>query len=168
MTSVDQGDTPGWIFAIIPVFILLWLAAFFVGIIFSIRFCAASALTLRDRKIQFRSAWRVSRGKFWPIFGAYLAIYAISYVIQMVVQMISMAFMMGAIFSNMDKFTSEDPASMNAMMFSGPMLIPVILLTIMAAATYAFLHYAFLGIPAKLALTDPTWSGNPTLAETFD
>lgn len=43
-------------------------------IFFATRFSPVFAMTVKEGKIAFRDAWIVSRGRFWPILGAYLII----------------------------------------------------------------------------------------------
>ena len=41
---------------------------------FGTRFSPVFAMTVKEKKIAFGDAWTVSRGRFWPILGAYLII----------------------------------------------------------------------------------------------
>jgi len=43
-----------------------------VYVFFATRLAPCFALTVRERKIRFFDAWNVSRGRFWPILGAYV------------------------------------------------------------------------------------------------
>jgi hypothetical protein len=55
----------------VAVFFLLTLPFY---IFFATRFSPVFAMTLKEGKIAFGDAWIVSRGRFWPILGAYLII----------------------------------------------------------------------------------------------
>ncbi|WP_340691577.1 hypothetical protein [Hyphomonas sp.] len=52
----------------------LMLLAFPVYVFFATRLSPCFAMTIKDRRIVFFDAWNVSRGRFWPILGAYLII----------------------------------------------------------------------------------------------
>ena len=56
---------------IIAVFFLLTLPFY---IFFATRFSPVFAMTLKEEKIAFGDAWIASRGRFWPILGAYLIV----------------------------------------------------------------------------------------------
>ena len=45
-----------------------------IYIFFATRFAPVFAMTVKEKKIAFGDAWIVSRGRFWPILGAYLII----------------------------------------------------------------------------------------------
>tara|TARA_R100000365_G_C2746744_1_gene76137 strand:- start:450 stop:1433 length:984 start_codon:yes stop_codon:yes gene_type:complete len=50
----------------------LWLILFIAYVFFATRLAPCFALTIKERRICFFDAWNVSRGRFWPILGAYL------------------------------------------------------------------------------------------------
>ena len=56
---------------IVSVFVLLTLPFY---IFFATRFSPVFAMTLKEGKIAFGDAWIASRGRFWPILGAYLIV----------------------------------------------------------------------------------------------
>lgn len=52
----------------------VWFLLFLVYIFFATRLAPCFALTIKDRQFRFLDAWNVSRGRFWPILGAYVII----------------------------------------------------------------------------------------------
>lgn len=58
--------------------VILGIAAFigiFVGMIyFTVRLASAGPLTILRKRITLREAWRLTRGHFWPLFGAYAVV----------------------------------------------------------------------------------------------
>ncbi|WP_321488780.1 hypothetical protein [uncultured Hyphomonas sp.] len=56
---------------IVAVFFLLTLPFY---VFFATRFSPVFAMTLKEGKIAFGDAWIASRGRFWPILGAYLIV----------------------------------------------------------------------------------------------
>jgi len=71
--------------------VLLGVAAFIVGlaltcvwIFVTVRLSAASALTIRDKKVHFFDSWGATKGRFWPLFGAYLLLSVIIFIVGIV------------------------------------------------------------------------------------
>ncbi len=62
----------GEIFAVALGSLALMLLLFPVYVFFATRLSPCFAMTIKDRRIVFFDAWKVSRGRFWPILGAYL------------------------------------------------------------------------------------------------
>lgn len=135
---------------------------------FGVRLSPASAITMRDKKITFLSAWSVTRGKFWPILGAFLVVYLIVYAIQIVGMIIGLVPMIGGIMSvAMAAGPTDDPAAILAI-FTNPLVIfGLIAMVFVYMISAAFAHFAFLGITSKVARTDPNWT-NPSTVDTFD
>lgn len=153
--SIDQGEFPFQILLIFPLMIILSL----VFVFFGVRFGPASAITIRDNQIKFFKAWKTTRGRFWPLLGAYFIIILIMYGVMIAVQMLTMPFMMMSMFQNMDDIMQgADPQA--AMMASMGTMYFVIMGVQMFISTFgtAFMHYACCGITSKAALTDPNWS----------
>ncbi|RUN77500.1 hypothetical protein EJC47_06115 [Sphingomonas sp. TF3] len=70
--------------AMVPVFILLGLAAFAVLIYFYVRFSLAFALTMQRGKIMIGESWNLTKGRFWTLFAAYLVVGLIVTVVSVV------------------------------------------------------------------------------------
>lgn len=138
----------------------LIIALICLMVFLGIRFSAASAVTMRDRKVSFLKAWGATKGRFWPMFGAFLLIYVIVYLVQMAVQTVFMFILMGGMMSNIEQLeTIDDPSELIDMMMNPVLLIGILMLVIAQVAVTAFMHYGFLGVTSKVALTDPRWSG---------
>lgn len=75
----------------VSVFFLLMMPLY---IFFGTRFSPVFAMTLKEGKIAFGDAWIASRGRFWPILGAYLIIAMVGGMVvgfvAMIVQMLVM------------------------------------------------------------------------------
>jgi ABC-type multidrug transport system fused ATPase/permease subunit len=51
---------------------VFFLVMFPIYVFFATRFSPVFAMTVKERRIAFGDAWIASRGRFWPILGAYL------------------------------------------------------------------------------------------------
>lgn len=116
--------------------------------VFGVKFSPAAAMTIRDRKIRFLSAWGATKGRFWPLLGAYAAWFLLGFVGYMVAMFALIAMMMGPA-ASMDP-TNPDPAAMLAAI--GPVTILVYLLIIAAGICF---YYIWAGPAALAAKTDP-------------
>jgi hypothetical protein len=64
----------------------------FCAVVFlAVRLSLASPLTFATGRIDLAGAWRLTRGRFWPIFGAYLIAVALSFVVLIAVLAIALA-----------------------------------------------------------------------------
>ena len=139
----------------------------FVGIIliycslifFCVRLSPAAAVTIRDRKLSFTSAWSATKGRFWAMFGAFLVLLIVVYVLMTVFFGISV----GIGFAASGGFPAGGTGpGLNPMMIIMAVLAPLGLGIIQAIA-----YFAFIGIPARAAVTDPKWNDLEGTAETF-
>jgi len=65
--------------------LLAMLVAFGIFIWFEVRLCLAFPLTLLRRKIIIGESWRLTRGRFWTLFGAFLVLFLVLLVLWMIV-----------------------------------------------------------------------------------
>ena len=154
-SSAPPDINPGPILLMFPVTIIVSLVACFIGV----RLSPAAAMTIRDRKIRFFSAWGATKGRFWPMVGAFLVIYMIGYAIMMGVQIVAMPIMMGMIMSQGESFvgmTEPDPEALFSAI-SPAIFIMFGVMSLFGAVSSAFMQYGFAGVTSKAALTDPNW-----------
>ncbi len=163
LMSSNSNEVPAFIFLVPLLAIPLGLAMIF----FSVRLAPASAITIRDQKLKFWSAWPTTKGRFWPMVGAYLVIYLIVCAIQMAGQFASMIPMVGAMVNIASAPDPESPEAIMAMFTSPFLLIGFLVMMVAQVISMAFMHFANLGITSKAVLTDPAWV-NPDTAATFD
>lgn len=129
-----------------------------------VRLSPASAMTIRDRQIVFPSAFSASKGRFWPMFGAFVVIALVAIVVSLITQVLMGGVMGGALAANPAALESGDIGAM----FTNPvLLIGILLATFVSYALNAVVQFAFAGIAAKAALTDPNWEGAVQIDETF-
>ena len=71
------GIAGGVIFAIVGLCIYAWAA---------VRFAPAAATSVALRRFAFFDAWRVSKDKFWPMFGSFFLVFLINFSIILVIE----------------------------------------------------------------------------------
>lgn len=72
--AVTSGGDPTTTVAFLPVFYLFQYA---LMIYFAVRFAPAAATSIARRRFAFFDAWKVTKGRFWALFGAFLLLYVI-------------------------------------------------------------------------------------------
>ena len=155
LASSSGGDASGAALAMVIAIPLFFIMACFILFVM-VRLSPATALTIRDRKIRFTSAWAVSKGHFWQIFGALLVIGIASGIASQTVQSVLMFGMMGTFFANAEAIESGD--------FSGLLTSPALWLSLSMIMFFSILisaasHFVGAGVPALAARTDPAWMG---------
>lgn len=115
---------------------------------FSIKFSPAAAMTIRDRKIRFASAWGATKGKFWPLLGAYAAWSLLGFVGYLIAIFAFIAVAAGS-FASIDAENADGLAMLAGL---GPVVIILYLLFIAAGICF---YYIWAGPAALAAKTDP-------------
>ena len=131
-----------------------------------IRFSPAAAMTIRDRKIRFSSAWRVTKGKVWTLIGSWLVLGLIMMVGMMVLYMV---FAVTAVMSLMPVMQSgsDDPAEVIAAFATPGFIIPAIIFGLVYMGLAGAMMHVFGGPAALAAKTDPAWVDTDGINETF-
>ncbi|MEI9964799.1 MAG: hypothetical protein WDM92_08865 [Caulobacteraceae bacterium] len=104
-----------------PIYLLLVLAATVVGFVYPVvRLSLSFPMTVAANHIRIFESWHLTRGRFWPLLGAYL----LSWVLIMVVQLVAMIVIValaalvilstGGSFSNLSGVFSPDYSSLGA------------------------------------------------------
>ena len=125
------------------------------------RLSAASALTVRDRRIRFFESWKVTKGKGWTILGTWIVLGLIAMVAGIVFYLIAAAVGFGLVAAQVPDFTDDaaGAAIMSALAspaFWGPMLLVAFVYIMLGAM---FMHI-YSGPAALAARTDSDWSGD--------
>jgi hypothetical protein len=89
---------------------LVGLIVFGLAVYFIIRFSLAFPLTLHRGELVIGEAWRLSRGRFWTLFGAALVVVVIGFVLTMIISVFSM----GSYFADIMSAAANPEATMLA------------------------------------------------------
>ncbi|MFN7164128.1 MAG: hypothetical protein ACK4P2_04850 [Hyphomonas sp.] len=113
------------------------------------RLAPCFALTVRTRKISFLDAWNVSRGRFWPILGAYVIIAFAGGIIGQVLLGIAQLLILPATLNMAN--AAERGADVAALMLSPAFLVPIGTYIFIALFVQGVMQHA-VGGPAAFAV----------------
>lgn len=124
-----------------------------VYVFFATRLSPSFGLTVMSRRIRFLDAWNVSRGRFWPILGAYVILAIGGGIIGQVVTGVAQGLMMPAFMRMANTAeTGGDPA---AFMFTADFLVPVGIFYFLVLFVQGILQHIVGGPAAFAARHDP-------------
>lgn len=139
----------------------LMIILFPLYVFLATRLSPAFALTIKKRKFAFFDAWNVSRGRFWPILGAFVILAIggsmVVGIIDQIFQMILMIPLMG-VFENMDAETIESGEDFARIFLRPGILIPLGIYMFLVTALRFALNHAAHGPAAYAARHDPRGS----------
>ena len=145
---------------------VLFIAYFVAAIWIVVRFSPAGAMTIRDRKIRFGSAWRVTKGKVWTLIGSWLVL---ALIMMAIIMALYLVFAVMAMLALMPAFLSgsDDPAVVLAAFASPAFIIPAIIFGLVYLAFAGGMMHVFGGPAALAAKTDPNWADPNAMDDTF-
>lgn len=127
----------------------LMILFFFVYVFVATRLAPCFGMTVKEKRIVFFDAWRVSRRRFWPILGAYVIIAIVASIVSQIFSTLAQ-FMMMPMLMNLpqsgDVSTEELASVFLSPLFIAPMAILYFLLLFVQGVTQHFV-----GAPAALA-----------------
>ena len=156
-----------------PGLIAIWGGIVMIGLLIclavaAIKLSPAAALTIRDSKVTFTSAWGATNGRFWPMLGAFLVLGIILYIGVLVIYFVGAFVVFGAAIGGMDLSGPEpDPDQVMALFASPAVLVPIVVFYMAMLIYQGFWQYAWAGIPALAAKTDPRTGGMHNAADAF-
>ncbi|PKP80455.1 MAG: hypothetical protein CVT79_14245 [Alphaproteobacteria bacterium HGW-Alphaproteobacteria-18] len=126
----------------------------FVYIFFATRFSPCFGLTVKEKKLRFFDAWNVSRGRFWPILGAYVIIVIVASIVSQIVSMVAQLMIM-PLFMALPQ-NADAPVEELASIFLSPgFIIPMAVIYFVMLFVQGLMQHVA-GAPAALAaLHDP-------------
>lgn len=163
--SLIAGDNPAlaglWGVIVVIALLLVWLY-------FAVRLSPAGAMTISDRKVAFFDAWGATKGRFWPLLGAFIVLGLILYVGILILYFVGAFAVLGAALSGMDLAQVEqDPDAVLGAFASPAVWIPIALIYFAMLVYQGFWQYAWAGIPSLAAKTDPRTGGMHDAADNF-
>lgn len=149
-----MGQSAMWLIALLSlvyVGFVIWLL---------VRLSPASAMTVRDRKIHFFGAFRATKNRFWPLFFAFFVMMLIALAVIFLIYMVIGGVMVGVLLSSSAASSgAADPAALIEAFLNPVGLVAVTLMGLAVYFVFGVIQFAFVGIPALAAKTDPSWSG---------
>lgn len=145
--------------------IALWGGWYFLVI----RWSAAAALTIRDRKITFFDSWTATRSCFWQMLGAYIVLFILFAVMTFVLYGLVLGGFIGALASAPGVLQGEDldpAAALDFLMQPGVFTAGAITFAAFAGL-YAISGYVWAGVAALAAKTDPRGGGLVSAPDAF-
>lgn len=123
------------------------------------------ALTVKEKEIRFLDAWTVSRGRFWPILGAYVIIAIVVSVLSQLVSMLAQ-FMMMPLMMTLPQSGDVPVEDLSGIFLSAGFIIPMALIYFVMLFVQGLTQH-FVGAPAALAAVhDPR--NDPAEAQRVD
>jgi hypothetical protein len=126
----------------------LMLIFFPIYAFFATRLAPCFAMTIKDRKIVFFDAWNVSRGRFWPILGAFLIISIAGGIAASVLGQILQALLMATTMNSFNTVESGDDLARIVM--SPAFIVPMGIYAALRLALTGLLQHVT-GAPAAFA-----------------
>ena len=159
------GAAIGGLATVSAAVILSMLGMVVLGLWLGTRFSVAGPLTLLERKVIIGPAWRMTRGSFWPLLGAYVVIILL-FMIAYIPIIFARGISFGAMFNPLGGDTQLQVASAQATMYTLSLKNVVISLVIAVIGGFALALYA--GAMAVAAAQLLNRGGQQQLSEVFE
>lgn len=141
----------------------LTVVATLAGIIFfSVRFSLAGPMTFAEGRLRVFESWKLTRGHFWRLFGAYalaLALLVVMLLLMLIIYGAVAAIAVGGDLAQVGRVFAPDTTSLGAY-FSVPMIVYLLFGAVMSAVQTAVLYS-----PSAVAYRELTFHGR---ANDFD
>ncbi|MFN4225767.1 MAG: hypothetical protein ACK4HR_05570 [Hyphomonas sp.] len=140
--AMQMLGTFGLMLLVLPVYVFV-----------ATRLAPCFGLTLMSRRIRFFDAWNVSRGRFWPILGAYLILAIAGGIIGQVIAAVAQVILMPSITRLVN--VADSGGDVGALFRSPEFLAPAGLFYFLALAVQGVLQHIVGGPAAFAARHDP-------------
>ena len=134
----------------------VFLASALAWAYFAVRLSPASAMTVRDRRIQFLNAWGATRGRVLPLFFAVVVLAVICWIIFMIFYTLGAAALIGtfvAVIGN-PEVIEQNPARVFQFILTGQFIAPFIGFYVVILLIQGICFYIWSGPAALAAKTD--------------
>ena len=119
----------------------------------AVRFAPAAATSIARRRFAFFDAWKVSKGRFWPLFGAFVLLI----LIYIVATIVAGGVVGGLIGANMvTQFANAEPGAVSpdqvlAQLLAPQTIVPILVLYAGLLVVAMFVMLGFFGVNARAA-----------------
>lgn len=167
MPVVSMVDNPmiatTWGFVVGIAFAAVW-------VLLTVRWSAAAALTIRDRKIKFFDSWGATKGRFWTMLGAFLVLGLILGVVFFILYTVGILGLFGSVMMAPGVMDGAQPdmAAITEIVTQPLFLAGVVALYAVMIGFQAIVGYIWAGVAALAAKTDPRGGGMVNAASAFD
>lgn len=149
------------------------LAYLFAWLYVSVRLAPAAATSVGRRRFSFFDAWKVSKGRFWPLLGAYLLLFLIFIVLYLIVGSVLVVALGISATSAPSISDSNDPQAVMRMFTTPNTIAALILVGLVMTVASMFVYLGMFGINARAVLAaaeEGKIDGvvNAEVAKTFD
>lgn len=148
--GAQGGGEPGAAMAIVPTVLIF---ALLIGIaVLAVRFAPAAATSVARRRFAFFDAWKVTKGRFWALLGAFVLLFLMFIVGAIVISTAASAFMVGGMMGAMQgQPEPQTPQEAFAMFASPGVWIPLALMyALLIVGSFVF-YLAMFGVNARAA-----------------
>ncbi|MDF1680582.1 hypothetical protein [Ponticaulis sp.] len=144
--GAEAGGTASNVTTLLASLLMFAIPLVLLGIVAKIS--SASAMTVRDGKFTFFPAARVTIGRFWKVYFAYILVYMGLLLAMIITQVVLMQVFLGAL-------GATSPTDASGIAAGGLALFMLLTFTVLTAVG----QLVTLGITSRLVLTDPEWDG---------
>lgn len=152
LDQLEGGDMPEQFLTTLFTSMGLMALLFPAYVFFATRLAPCFGLTVKDKRIRFLDAWNVSRGRFWPILGAYVILAVSGSIIIQLLQGVGQILMEPVMMIVGEGLNPDDPV---ALLTSPAFVIPIGLFTFFSLFLQGLLQHVVGGPAALAARCDP-------------
>ena len=147
--GMQSGGQPSASAVIVP--LVLGLVVLIALVYFSVRFAPAAATSIARRRFAFFDAWKVTKGRFWALFGSFLLLWVMFVVFIIALEVVLVLAMAGAAVSAGGHGEAQSAeAAFRA--FANPAWAGAVVAFIAVCIVASFLFYiALFGVNARAA-----------------
>lgn len=154
-----EGAIVGTVFGIFGIMFVL----FPLYVFFATRLAPCFGQTIKDGRVRFFDAWNISRGRFWPILGAYVILAIGAGVISQVISGIAQFLFIPALMNISEMDGPESAESVMALLTSPTVLVPFAIYMFLVLFLQGVVQHV-VGAPAALAARHDPRGGVEDLA----